>query len=161
MFRLIAALSGAPTAAKEGIFTPSLMSFILSLTPSSVLYCFQATLWETQWATSHPCLFLTLSLFLSQGYGHIFCDILFSKAAESVGNIQNYTQSCLIMLFTLNVSSGVKSSWLTVTCLRCNSTQQPILFLLDVSVSCFFSPSHLSSLMCCQRTARRQGIGAG
>lgn len=92
MFRLIAALSGAPTAAKEGIFAPSLMSFILSLTPSSVLYCFQATLWETQWATSHLCLRLSHSLSLIHKVtGTFFCDIQFSKAAEYVGNIQNDT----------------------------------------------------------------------
>lgn len=48
------------------------------------------------------------------------------------------------MLFTLNASTTVKSSQLTVRRLRCNNTQQPILSLLDVCLSCL---SPLSSVI--------------
>lgn len=114
MFRLIAALSGAPTAAKEGIFTPSLMSFILSLTPSSVLYCFKATLWEIQWTTSYLSVTVSPSRFLlHKDIGTFAVDIhQLSEAGGYLGNIQNCIQSRFITVAysSLNMSSGVKSS---------------------------------------------------
>lgn len=92
----------------------------------------------------------SLSLTLAQGCWHVCCDTnQFSGADDYLGNVQEL-HTVLIhycCLCTLNVSMGVKSTTahsFSPWCLR-------LLFL----------PSHLSSILCCQKTARRQGIGAG
>lgn len=87
---------------------------------------------------------------LAQGYWHICCDIdQFSKVADCLGNVQELHTKPIHYrcLCTLNVSTGVKSTTahsFSPWCLRLS-----------------FLPSHLSSILCCQKTARRQGIGAG
>lgn len=149
----------SPTAAKEGIFTPSLMSFILSLTPSSVLYCFKATLWEIQWATSHLCQLLSLSL-RTRLLAHLQWYIYhFSKAGEYLGNISKLHRElfhyCCLQGFECEHESKIFTAY-TVRCSRCDAKQQPILSLCDVSVSCF------SPLICHPScAAKRQPGGRG
>lgn len=120
MLRLIAALSSAPTAAKEEMFTPFLMSFIISLTSSSVLYCFKVTIWEIQWGDFSP-LSLSISYILSVAlqYSKTFNKVQYSIMNEFCG----YTQSSTQTYFWQNLFSAVRCSWY-------NTKQQWLFFSL-------------------------------